>query len=304
MNVVDSFTAINSRVSSVEKAVFSQINPGKLKELPRLVKELKHSIGIIEESILTRRKSGSRGFSETKKCTDLEKFSERLKNNFEICDEKFSRMQKEVIQFQELFRDCLRKSDFKDKEDLILILKKENEVKQKLLNKYKLLVEKEALASKAAPEGERNFDAEFNKRFRTSSMFVKLLQEENAFLMSKNAEISEKVLSMKIEINRRLENVQGKMKKFWQSFSSATGKDVVVGAFKKKRKGIESALAEFGRHKSDFRKMLLRHEKFVEQVTKSGEGVLIEIQKEFGRLKKWCKGFNFLDLLGGKSILN
>jgi hypothetical protein len=302
MNVVDNFGAINSRVSHVEKMLFGQINPSKLKEMPRLAKEMKHSLSIIEESILANRRGGSENMKEDQYKSELTKFSEQLKANFELCNSKFLQMQTQVQEFQGLFKDCLRVADFKDKEDLIIILKKENEVKQKLLHKYKALIEKELTSSKDQEHKERDFDAEFNKRHRTSTTFIKLLQEENVYLMSKNAEISEKVLASKMEINKRLEKIQKDMKHFWRSFSNATGKDT-FGSFYKKKKGIESSLAEFGRYNSDFRKMLLRHEKFVEQVSKSGEGILIEIQKEFARLKKCCKGFHFLDSLIGNDLI-
>ena len=293
--MVDNFGAINNRIARIERSLFEEMDLSKFRELPRLAKEVRHSLAFIEEAILAK---GKRSESESKDPSSLETFAEKLKANFEICDEKFLKMQTEVEEFRSLFRECLRVSDFRDKEDLILILKRENEVKQKLLHKYKLLVDGE-LKKGEGPSSD--FDSQFNKRFRTSTTFVKLLQEENAYLMSKNAEISEKVLASKMEINRRLEKIQKDMKDFWKSLSWATGKDAPFGAFNKKKKGTEAALAEFGRHKSDFRKMLLRHEKFVEQVAKSGEGILIEIQKEFGRLKKFCRGFGFLEPFVGKN---
>jgi hypothetical protein len=301
MNVVDNFGAVNMRISKLEKSIFEEIHPSKFRELPKIAKEIKHSLTIIEEAILLNHKAKLGGFQETTEASDLQRFTEELKRNFTLCDQKFLKMQRGVEQFKSLFKECLRVSDFKDKEDLILILKKENEVKQKLLDKYKRLV-RGTIDGGQSPE-ERDFDLEFNKRFRTSTTFVKLLQEENAYLMSKNAEISEKVLASKMEINQRLEKIQKDMREFWKSLSSATGKDASFGVYGKKKKGLELALAEFGRHKSDFKKMILRHEKFVEQVAKSGDGVLIEIQKEFGRFKKMCKGFHFLDIFKGKWTL-
>ena len=292
MNVVDNFESINMRVSRIEKAIFSQVSPSKLKALPRVVKEMRHSLGIIEESILSSRRSKGASATRGAETLSLDEFGRKLKANFEMCNEQFAKMQVEVRQFQGLFEECLRVADFRDKEDLILILKRENEVKQKLLNKYKALVADSVLRPKAGA----GFDAEFNRRFRTSAAFVKLLFDENSYLMSKNAEISQKIVASKMEINKRLERIQSQMKFFWRSLSAATGKDAVSGHFGKKRTGAEASLVEFGRHKSDFRKMLIRHEKCVEQVSKAGEGILIEIQKEFGRLKKACKGFGFLEL--------
>lgn len=303
MNVVDNFEKVNLRISKLEENIFKEIHPSRLKELPKIAKEMKYSLAIIEEAILMNHKTKYDFYRSDEQLSELEQFSKQLKGNFKICDHNFLKMQREIEQFQRLFKDCLRVSDFKDKEDLIIILKKENEIKQKLLDKYKLLVNKEISGGNKDGEEVKDFDKEFNKRFRTSSTFIKLLQEENTYLMSKNAEISEKVVASKIEINQRLEKIQKEMKEFWRSLSSATGKDATIGGYGKRKKGIELALSEFGRHKSDFKKMILRHEKFVEQVSKSGDGILIEIQKEFSRLKKICKGFQFLDFFKGNLLV-